>query len=75
MNAKGMGQLDQAEAAFKKAVAADPNNEKAHYDLAWVLALEGKKGDAKTEFQTVLSLTKDPTHKDEATRAIKRLGG
>jgi tetratricopeptide (TPR) repeat protein len=74
MDFKGKSQLDQAETSFQKAVTADPNNVKAHYDLAWTLALEGKKPEAITEFKAVLGLTPDPTQKKEATAALKRLG-
>jgi Tfp pilus assembly protein PilF len=74
MNAKATGQLDQAAGSFRKAVAADPKNEAAHYDLAWTLALQGKKPEAVTEFQTVLTLSPNPTHQKEAKAALKRLG-
>jgi Tfp pilus assembly protein PilF len=76
MHLKNMGgHLAEAEAKFREAIAADASCEPAHYGLAWVLALERKTAEASAEFQTVLGMTKNPTHKQEATKALKRLGG
>lgn len=75
MDLKATGRLSDAEAKFREAIEADQSNEKAHWGLAWTLALQGKKTEAIAEFQTVLGMTKNPTYKDQATKAIKRLGG
>ena len=75
LNLKRIGQLDDAVAKFREALAADPKSEPAHYGLAWTLALQGKKAEAAAEFQTVVQTSTNPTHKNEASQALKRSGG
>ena len=75
MNLKRMGQSDEAVAKFREALTADPKHEAALYGLAWTLAGQGKKAEAAGYFQQVVQVTTNPTHKDEAKKALQRLGG
>lgn len=75
INLKRVGQLEDAAAKFREALKADPESEAAHYGLAWTLALQGKRAEAAAEFQKVVQITTNPTHKHEAQNALKRLGG
>ncbi|HEY3397036.1 MAG TPA: tetratricopeptide repeat protein [Armatimonadota bacterium] len=74
MTAKDLGRLSEAEAKFRTALKADPNNEKALYALAWTLVAEKKRPEAKTTFESFLKIAKDPIMKQNATAALGRLG-
>jgi len=56
---KNAGRLDDAEMKLRAAVLEEPNNEDAHWALAWTLAQAKKKAEAITEFNKVLELTTD----------------
>lgn len=75
MVAKGAGKMDEAAAKFREALQTDPNNEDAHWGLAWVLAMQGKKQEAIAEFQQVVGSTGDARRKQMGQDALKRLGG
>lgn len=49
-------QLEKAVAAFQKAAALEPDNALAHFHLAGVYALQGRKELAQKEFQTAVRL-------------------
>lgn len=70
---KDLGQLDAAAAKCREALQSEPNNEDAHWVLAWVLAQQRKKAEARAEFQTVLQSTQDARRKRLATEAVARL--
>jgi len=75
MAAKGAGNMDEAAAKFNEALQIDPSNEDAHWGLAWVLAMQGKKTEAVAEFQKVVPTTTNAQRKNLGEAAIKRLGG
>lgn len=54
------GDLDAAEAAFRRALELNPNYGEIHYHLGDVLTRRGNKSAAATEFQLTLKL--DPRH-------------
>jgi len=49
-------QLEKAVAAFQKGAALEPDNALAHFHLAGVYALQGRKELAQKEFQTAVRL-------------------
>lgn len=73
MAAKDAGDLDEAADKFGEAIGVDPNNEEAHWGLAWVLAQQGEAEEAIAEFEMVLELTLDAKRQSEAEAAIERL--
>lgn len=58
---KALDEKRYAEAvdSFKKAVAADPKDYTAHFNLALVYSLQGKNAEAIPEYKTVLDLKPD----------------
>ena len=51
-----LGKIDEARAAFEKAVALDPTYTPAMSNLALVLAKQGKAADAEAKFKAALEL-------------------
>lgn len=74
MKAKGAGKMEEAAAKFREALQIDPNNEDANWGLAWVLAMQGKKQEAATYMQKVVSTTTNAKRKSLGQAALKRLG-
>ena len=73
MAEKRAGRMAQAVSKFKKALLEDPDNEDAHWGLAWTLADQQKNSQAIAEFEKVLELTQDPIRESDAEAAIERL--
>ncbi len=73
MAAKRDGRLEQAVVKFEAALLEEPDNEDAHWGLAWTLADQKKNAEAVAEFEKVLELTEDPMRRSEAEAAIERL--
>jgi len=70
---KHEGNYDQAAAEYRNLLAADPNNADAHWGLAWVLAEQGKRDQAKAEFEKFISMSSDQAKISEAKAAVGRL--
>jgi len=70
---KHEGNYDAAAAEYRKAIAGDANDAEAHWGLAWILAEQGKQAEAKTEFETFLELSDNPTKMKDAEAALQRL--
>ncbi len=70
---KTAGRMDAAAAKFQAALKIDANNSDAHWGMAWVLAAQGKKPEARAEFEKVAKLSTDPKRTDEARQALARL--
>jgi tetratricopeptide (TPR) repeat protein len=74
-----VGQLEQAEAVFRRCLAVAPTRAGAHTGLGIVLAQTNRLGDAITEFRAALRLQPgDPAATDDLKRAelmIQRQGG
>ena len=51
-----------SQALWAQAIAVDPSNDMAHYNLATVLATQGHAGEAATHYRTALAL--NPAHAD-----------
>ena len=45
------GELAEAEACYRAALALKPGNPEAHYDLAWLLLLSGRWAEGWTEYE------------------------
>ena len=73
MAAKHAGRLERAGLKFQAALLEEPDNEDAHWGLAWTLADLRRKAEAIAEFEKVLELTEDPMRQSEAEAAIARL--
>ncbi len=71
--AKRDGRLEQAVVKFEAALLEEPDNEDAHWGLAWTLADQKKNAEAVAEFEKVLELTEDPMRRSDAEAAIERL--
>lgn len=56
---EGLGQFDDAEAAYRHAVALDPNFATAHYNLGSLLQKQGRASEAEVGFRTALNLQGD----------------
>ena len=59
---RDLGRRSEAMSAYKKALALDPNNALAHYNLGVILDAEGSYDDAIEEYRSALTL--DPTLAD-----------
>jgi hypothetical protein len=70
---KTAGRLDAAAAKFQQALQMDANNSDAHWGMAWVLAAQGKKPEARADFEKVSKLSTDPKRADEGRQALARL--
>ncbi len=72
MTAKEAGDYKEAEKEFREVIALDPDNVRAHWGLAWVLAETDRKEEAIEEFKWVAGRP-NPERRHEAEAAIKRL--
>jgi len=76
---KHAGDYDAAANEFRGAMAADPNDEKAIWGLAWVLAEQGesdpaKRQEAKGLFEKFAGMSSDSAKVSEAKAALGRIG-
>lgn len=71
--AKKAHSYESAAAAFNQALALDPANVEAHWNLAWVLADQGRKAKAVEHFRRIPELTRDARMVSEAASAVARL--
>ncbi len=71
---KRAGQLAASAAVYRRAIGLDSALVDAHWGLAWVLAAQGRKAEAATEFRQVLALAREGPLAQEAASALKRLG-
>ena len=70
---KKANNLEAAAAKFQQALQIDANNSDAHWGMAWVLAAQGKKPEARAEFEKVTKLSTDPKRTKDAQDALARL--
>jgi len=68
--ARRRGDHGAAEAGYRRAIAADPANADARYNLAMLLAETGRRAEARRELERLLAA--DPTD-DEARRELGTL--
>ncbi len=76
---KHEGDYDAAANEFRGAMTADPNDEKAIWGLAWVLAEQGesdpaKRQEAKGLFEKFVGMSSDSAKVSEAKAALGRIG-
>ena len=70
---KRAGNLTEAAAELRAALAADPKHVKAHYALAWVLLDQKDKPGAQAEFRKVVELAPNSEEAKEAQKALDRI--
>ena len=71
---KRAGQLQEAAAELRAAIADDAAHVKAHYTLGWVLLDLKDRAGAASEFRTVVELAPDSAEAHEAQKALDRIG-
>jgi tetratricopeptide (TPR) repeat protein len=69
-----LGDLDAAVAEMRKEVQASPRMASPHGVLAGLLAEQGRVSEARSEFETALSLTKDEELRAVFRRELAKLG-
>jgi len=67
------GKYKQAVLLLEEVLKTDPQNESAHWLLAWAYAHLAQKQDAVRNFEEFIKLSDDPDRVAEARRAVQRL--
>lgn len=65
----------EAETLYREGLAMCPNDDVAHYELGRILADEGRRGDARDEFEAALNLNPNFTGAREELDRLNRSEG
>ena len=68
---KAQGKLDEAIAAFEKAISVNPSDARAYYNLGIIYAERGDDGDAMTQYKQALHLARTNSNLQELIPEIE----
>ena len=76
MTLGGNGRLNEAEEAFRAAIARDGTNHRYHFNLGLALVRQGRGGEARPYFERALQLAPDfAPARDELRKLPANRGG